>query len=175
MSNYHGAGQLAKFVTSRKRSRKFWTISSVLAILIILIAVMGFVFSVISENNTHIEVHSFVKYENNSLITDRNVFKIHSKEKQEVSISNLVVVVSEGDEIKLTVSSINGDLLSVQYGECVVYKKEKIQVLSASIALALMTVPVIAFLSFLIVAVNIKHPGKIIDKLQKQLVIRFYK
>ena len=175
MNSYHGSGQLAKFITSRKRSKKFWTISSVLAILIILLAVTGFVFSVISENTINEEVHSFVKYENDSLITDRNVFKIHSKEKQEVSISNLLIVVSEGDEIKVTVSSISGELLSIRYSGRLVYKKEKIQILPASIALALFVTPFISFFIFLIVAVNVKKPGKIIDKLQKQLVLRFYK
>ena len=63
-------GGLAKIITSRKRTKKFWNIFFVTIIMLILLALSAFLYQLVAENVTYQSEQTFIEYTDGQLITE---------------------------------------------------------------------------------------------------------
>lgn len=169
------AGQLAKNITSKKRSRLFWNVFFSILILGVVFAMSCFVYQVVAERCTYDSEQIFIEYKNEWLTTDVSSFKIPESDKQEIKISNLTKIVNSGETITMTVSSVSGELLEVKFQDDKVYKRQLTPIMPTVVVSIVLVIPMLAFMIFMLVVTNIKHPSKRIDKIQRQFLLRFYK
>ena len=168
-------GPCVRSLKSKKRSRAFWNIFFIVSIVIILLAMSCFGISVASDYCYHESEQIFIEYKNETLVTDVGSFKVATDKKQEVPIANLIKNVDEGAKITVTASKISNQVLEIKCRDTVVYKKEPTPIIPTVIAGAILVIPMLVFFIFGLVVVNIKNPGKRIDKIQKKYILRFYK
>ena len=169
------AGQVAKHIMSKKRPRSFWNVFFSVGIFLILFFVSTPYFKMVSERVTYTTSQTFIEYKDGHLYTDVDSFKIPEQDQQEVEIITFLKAVDNGDEITLTISKISGELLEVEFLNKVVYKKMPTPIAPTVIFSIILVLPILAFCVFMLVVTNIKHPGKRIDKIQKQFLLRIYK
>ena len=169
------AGQMAKHIASRRRPRWFWNLFFGVAIFLILISFLFFIYNVLCDHSIYESEQIFIACQETNLITDINSFEIVEKDKQEVKIFKLKETIKSGDKITVTVSSISGDLIQVEHKDIVVYKKETTPILPGVLGFAFLGLPCLAFSIFMLIVTNIKNPGKRISKLQKEFLLKFYK
>ena len=102
-------------------------------------------------------------------------YKVVEPGKQNVKINNLTKRVEAGDKIELTISKVNGKLIEARHQNEVVYSIEMIPTMPALLFLIVVFLPLIGAMVFLWIVVNLKNPPKKLDKLQGEMVLRFYK
>ena len=169
------SGQLAKFLTSKKRTRRFWNVFFSIFTSIIIIALCIFIYQLISENVVYQTEQKFVEYKDGYLITQNCSFEIPDSYEQEVSIDELISSVHEGDSILLLVSAVSDVLIQVTYDSKVVYRRATIDVIPSVICAVVLVLPALTFGIFMLIITNIKKPGKKIDNIQSKYILRFYK
>lgn len=172
--NGYWAGQTAKIITSKKKTKQFWNLFYSSALLIICCVLFIFVFQIFCENNTYEAKQIFIEYTDNHIITDTSTFKIAEANKQEIKIHRLTQNVEKGDTIVLIISKITGDLLEIKYQETVVYRKTQIDS-SSVLGAAIVTLPMILLCIFMLIITNMKNPNKWVRDYQDKYILRFYK
>ena len=169
------AGSVAKAITGRKRTRKFWNIFFIVIITIILVCLSIFLYQIACENMTHSCEQTFVEYTKGCLITDSGSYDIPVHREEKIEINKLMSALDKNDVITLVISDVSGKLISVMYGKKTVYKVSTIDVIPSLIAMTVIVLPVLAFCIFMLIVTNIKEPkSKRIDKLQSQFLLRSY-
>ena len=169
------AGPFARAVTSKKRTRKFWNVFFGIMITASVILMTAPFCLVISERCTYDREEIFVEYKDGVLATSVASYKVVEPGKQNVKINNLTKRVEAGDKIELTISKVNGKLIEARHQNEVVYSIEMIPTMPALLFLIVVFLPLIGVMVFLWIVVNLKNPPKKLDKLQGEMVLRFYK
>ena len=113
----------------------------------------------------------YVDYCDGYLVTKNNTYEIAEYENQEVKIKELIQTVKPNDEIEVSVSKINGDLIEVNCLEKTVYKKELFSIVSFVIAAIILIIPMLSLCIFFLVVTNIKNPNKRIAKIQSKYLL----
>ena len=165
-------GKLAKAITATKRTRKFWNIFCAIIVFIILFGLSSFIYQVCSDYMRYDIEEIYVEYRDKILITNSSSFEIAEYNDQEVKITKLHEVVKKGEKIVLSISKISKELMEVKYQNQTVYKKNTASVVGGVVLL----LPIVAVIAFFWIAINVKNPkSKLINQLQKELMLRFYK
>ena len=175
MTNPWLSGQIAKSIANKKRTRRFWNVFFITLTCCILAVTALLILQVSADYVKHNEEHVFVEYNDGYLITQSSSFKIAEYDRQDVKISTLAKRVKQGETVTLTVSNLSNKLLEVKYRGETVYNKIPASIGALVALCAGLVAPIIAFCIFMLVVTNIKNPGKRIDKIQSQYLLRFYK
>lgn len=172
MNNPWLAGQIAKILTSKKRSRKFWNIFFSSIILILFAFAFVFLYRILCDHLVHKEEHIFVDCYDGFLITDIGSYKIADENEQKVNISTLKAVVNNGDKIVLFLSEISGELVEIKYFSSTVYQIKVDQLWPSIFLLLVFFFPLIGLTIFMLIVTNIKNPSKKIYNLQRIFLLR---
>ena len=160
---------LIREILGKKRSRLFWNIlfGSVVVILICCAVIPGY--RLLSENIVYESEEVYLCYEDGKITTESGSYKIEGEESY---IKRSVGMIESGELIKLTISSISGEIIRIDYLDIPAYEKECIPVVVNIIGLFF--VMCFAFLVILLIyAINTKKRGKFIDKIRKDHVFSF--
>ena len=174
MSNGWLAGQVAKTITGKKRSRKFYNVFLIIVLTVLTISFLYIaIFQILSDYTTYESEQIFIDYSDGYLQTNSDSFKIADDKSQEIKIRQLLLRAEKGDNIRLKISSISGELIEIKYSGKVVYK-----VITTDIRAVISFFILLCFgyglVIFMLIVVNAKKPRKRIDKLQKKAILRFY-
>lgn len=167
------AGKLAKSIFSQKRSRVFWSMLFGAMMVIILISSFVYLYQVISGCFKYDTEQVFIDYKDGYFITDVTEYELPKNPESK----NIMLIhrLNSGDKISLSVSSLSGELLEVRHLNDIVYQKAVTSIVSTVLVCLLLICPMLGILIFMLVAVNIKNPGKRIYKIQKELLIKIHK
>ena len=166
------SGKLAKSIMGKKRPRVFWNTFFGAMILITLIVSSIFLYQVISGCFKYDTEQVFIDYKDGYFITDVTEYELPKNPESK----NIMLIhrLNSGDKISLSVSSLSGELLEVRHLNDIVYQKAVTSIVSTVLVCLLLICPMLGILIFMLVAVNIKNPGKRIYKIQKELLLQMH-
>lgn len=167
------SGMFTKTILSKRRSRKFWNIFLISILVIIVFSLSSLSYVLLNDYYVETKEYTFISYENNFVITNERSFEVARKDRQEIEISRLVNRVSSGETVEITIGKITKELIEIKFNKETVYKKELVPILPNVLGCIFLIFPVLTFLVFLFIVVNIKKvPNKFIDNLQKKMILR---
>ena len=166
------SGQIAKLIASKKRTRKFHNIFWGGTALIVLLFSVYFFLKILPDHIVQIEEQTFVQYENGKLITEESTLDL-SNYGEKIYISNLINTIKCGDKIKTTTSLLTGELIEIEYDNVAVYRKRIEPLTPLIIAYCICILPALIFTIFMLIVLNIKKPGKFVDKIQRKILLQF--
>ena len=172
MNNPWLAGQIAKILTQKRRTRKFWNMFFSSIILLLVCLAFIFLYRLSCDHFVHEEEHIYVGYNYGFLVTEIGSYKIADENNQKVNISFLKSVVKSGEKIILSISDISGELIEVKYSSLTVYKVKIDQLAPSIFLLSVFFLPMICLTIFMLIVTNIKNPSKKIDNLQRKFLLR---
>ena len=166
------AGQLAKILTKKRRTRKFWNIVFSSFILFLVCFAFVFLYRILCDHLVHEEEHVYIGYYDGFLVTEIGSYKIADVSKQKVNISMLEANVKNGDKIVLSLSKISGELIEVKKFSSTVYKVKVDQLGPFIFLIVVFFLPLLGLSIFMLIVTNIKKPNKKIYDLQKKFLLR---
>ena len=166
------SGQLAKILTRKKRTRKFWNIVFSSFILFILCFSFVFLYRILCDHLVHEEEHFYVGYHDGFLVTEIGSYKIADEDNQKIHISMLKAKAKKGDKIVLSLSKISGELIEVEHFSSTVYKVKTDELGAFILLLTVFFLPFLGLSIFMLIVINIKKPSKKIYDLQKKFLFQ---
>ena len=160
---------LIRQILGKKRSRLFWNIlfGSVVVILICCAVIPGY--RLLSENIVYESEEVYLCYEDGKITTESGSYKIEGEKSY---IKRSVGIIESGELIKLTISSISGEIIRIDYLDIPAYEKECIPVVVNILEVLLMLL-FAALLTLIIYAINTKKRGRFINSIRKQFMFSF--
>ena len=165
---------IAKSITERPRTRRFWNVFFALMVSIIAVGIFIFIYQVASENITYDSEQTFIEYEDGYFITDVDSFKIPKYEKQDVDIYKFLRTVDPGEKVTLSISKLSGELIRVNFDDEIVYSQKVTEILPAILGWAILGLPMLGLIVFMWISVNIKNPSKKIDRFRRKYLLEFH-
>lgn len=169
MSNPYTAGQLAKGLTKKPRSRLFWNAFLVLFCLVLLLFTLKIIYQHLSDHYVYEKTDVYKETRGISLVTNNSAFEIPLDEEYVISPDYLFKNIKGEDKLEFVVSKITGKVLEIRNEKEVLFK---VSVMSMAdiIACYLLLIGAWSLFTFLAVLINIKHPGPKLRKIQSEFV-----
>ena len=170
---YNGAfyKSVVSSLTKRKRSRLFWNILWIFAIVLSLLPMQDLVYEAICERLYFQEQVVYERVGDGYLYTSQGVFKISTSQEQPIPLDTFLETVEEGETIEVRISDLSNKVLMIyHHGNLVYYKYHK--TVTDWIVFAIIEVTLLSLWVFMLIVTNLKNPRGRIKKLQREFVRR---